>query len=163
MIYQEIGTDVLPIELEKIGVRLHGRMRQAPLRLLDPLGNVDPLAKALGLDPREILSQPTPRPAYTGAAHPLVRIVNPVTVDKTNPAAKELLGVLKAAGGRRLLYLCVRCKSAADSLRTVLQPYNRTLGRCGHRNGNCPYLAPPRTVLRVFPPSPTSKQLQSRS
>jgi hypothetical protein len=49
--YQEIGTDVLPIELEKIGARVQGRMRQAPLRLLDPLGNVDPLAKALGLDP----------------------------------------------------------------------------------------------------------------
>ena len=47
--YQEIGTDVLPIELERIGARVHGRMRQAPLRLLDPLGNVDPLAKALGL------------------------------------------------------------------------------------------------------------------
>ncbi len=61
---QEIGTDVLPIELEKIGARVHGRMRQAPLRLLDPLGNVDPLAKALGLDPCEILSQPTPRPVY---------------------------------------------------------------------------------------------------
>ena len=96
--YQEIGTDVLPIELEKIGARVHGRMRQAPLRLLDPLGNVDPLAKALGLDPCEILPQPTPRPAYTGATHLLVRVVNPETVDKTNPAAKELLGVLKAAG-----------------------------------------------------------------
>jgi PhzF family phenazine biosynthesis protein len=32
--YQEIGTDVLSIELEKIGARVHGRMRQAPLRLL---------------------------------------------------------------------------------------------------------------------------------
>jgi hypothetical protein len=73
-------------------------MRQAPLRLLDPLGNVDPLAKALGLDPCEILSQPTPRPVYTGVAHLLVRVVNPETVDKANPAAKELLGVLKAAG-----------------------------------------------------------------
>ena len=59
--YQEIGTDVLPIELEKIGARVHCRTRQAPLRLLDPLGNVDPLAKAIGLDSCEILSQPTPR------------------------------------------------------------------------------------------------------
>ena len=67
-VFQEIGTDVLPIDLEKIDARIHGRMRQAPLRLLEPLGNVDPLAKALGLDPCEILSQPTPRPAYTGAA-----------------------------------------------------------------------------------------------
>jgi PhzF family phenazine biosynthesis protein len=96
--HQEIGTDVLPIELEKMGGPVHGRMRQAPPRLLDPLGNVDPLAKALGLDSREILSQLTPRTADTGAAHLLVRIVNPETVDKANPAAKELLGVLQAAG-----------------------------------------------------------------
>jgi PhzF family phenazine biosynthesis protein len=95
---QEIGSDVLPIELERIGFRVHGRMRQAALRLLDPLGNVEPLAKALGLESREILPDPTPRPAYTGAAHLLVRIVNPETVDKANPSAKELLGVLKAAG-----------------------------------------------------------------
>ena len=95
--YQEIGTDVLPIELEKIGDRVHGRMRQAPLRLQDPLGSLDQLAKALGLDPREILIEPKPRPAYTGAAHLLVRVLNPATVDRANPAAMELFGVLKAA------------------------------------------------------------------
>ncbi|MGA7244272.1 MAG: PhzF family phenazine biosynthesis protein [Terracidiphilus sp.] len=95
--HQEIGTDILPIELERIGSRVHGRMRQAPLRLLEPLGNVDPLAKALGLDPREILTEPRPRPAYTGAAHLLVRVLNPETVDKANPAARELLDVLGAA------------------------------------------------------------------
>ena len=95
--HQEIGTDILPIELERIGSRVHGRMRQAPLRLLEPLGNVDPLAKALGLDPREILTEPRPRPAYTGAAHLLVRVLNPETVDKANPAARELLDVLSAA------------------------------------------------------------------
>jgi predicted PhzF superfamily epimerase YddE/YHI9 len=62
MFHQEIGADVLPIEIEKIGGRVHGRMRQAVLRLLDPLRSVDPLAKALGLDAREILSHPIPRP-----------------------------------------------------------------------------------------------------
>ena len=63
----------------------------------DPARDVDTLAKALGPDPREILSQPTPRPAYTGAVHLLVRVVGPETVDKdkANPAAKELLDVLK--------------------------------------------------------------------
>jgi PhzF family phenazine biosynthesis protein len=123
--YQEIGTDVLPIELERIGARVHGRMRQAPLRLLEPLGNVDPLAKALGLDPCEILSQPTPRPAYTGAAHLLVRVVNPETVDKANPAAKELLGVLKAAGAEG----CYIYAFDADQPRTAYARFfNPTVG-----------------------------------
>jgi PhzF family phenazine biosynthesis protein len=49
--YQEIGPDVLPIELERTDGRGHRRMRQAPLRLLDPLGDTAPLAKALRLDP----------------------------------------------------------------------------------------------------------------
>lgn len=96
--HQEIGADVLPIELEKIGGRVRGRMRQASLRLLDPLSNVVPLAKALGLDLDEIQSRPTPRPADTGAAHLLVRVQNPESVDKAVPAAKELLEVLKSAG-----------------------------------------------------------------
>ena len=30
---QEIGTDVLPIELARLDGRIHGRMRQAPLKL----------------------------------------------------------------------------------------------------------------------------------
>jgi len=46
--------------------RAHGRMRQAPLCLLNPLNDVDPVAKSLGLDPVEILSQPVPRQAHTG-------------------------------------------------------------------------------------------------
>ena len=95
--YQEIGPEVLPIELERISDRIHGRMQQAPLRLLSPLNEVGPLAKALGLHPGEILSQPAPRPAHTGAAHLLVRVLNPATVDKACPKAEELLGILKAA------------------------------------------------------------------
>ena len=39
---QEIGQDALPIELEKISGRVHGRMRQAPLRLLGPLEDTRP-------------------------------------------------------------------------------------------------------------------------
>ena len=41
---QEIGQDVLPIKIEKVDGRVHGRMRQASLRLFDPLEDVVPLA-----------------------------------------------------------------------------------------------------------------------
>ena len=51
--YQQIGPDILPIELERIYDRIHGRMRQSPLRLLNPLKEVEPLANALGIDRRE--------------------------------------------------------------------------------------------------------------
>jgi PhzF family phenazine biosynthesis protein len=95
--HQEIGQDVLPIELEKIGGRVHGRMRQAPLRLFDPLGEVAKLAEALGLNQTDILTEPKPRPAYTGAAHLMVRVRNIETVDKAGPDAGRLLAVLQGA------------------------------------------------------------------
>ncbi|MUO81272.1 PhzF family phenazine biosynthesis isomerase [Agrobacterium vitis] len=92
---QEIGQDVLPIELELIGGRVHGRMRQAPLRLSDPLSDVAPLADALGLGLGDILSEPPPRPADTGAAHLMVRVRNAGTVDEARPDAGKLLAVLR--------------------------------------------------------------------
>ncbi|GAB4071841.1 PhzF family phenazine biosynthesis protein [Ancylobacter sonchi] len=91
---QEIGSDVLPIELVSINGRVHGRMRQGPLRLLEPLENLGPLATALGLDDGDILLGPKPRPADTGAAHLLVRVRDAGTVDKATPDAAKLLAVL---------------------------------------------------------------------
>jgi PhzF family phenazine biosynthesis protein len=92
---QEIGGDVLPIEMERVHGRIHGRMRQARLRLLEPLEELGPLAQSLGLDRSDILSEPRPRPAYTGAAHLMVRVLNAETVDKARPQADKLLAVLK--------------------------------------------------------------------
>ncbi|HEV8591855.1 MAG TPA: PhzF family phenazine biosynthesis protein, partial [Pyrinomonadaceae bacterium] len=46
---QEIGKDVLPITLEKRDGHIYGRMTQAPLRLLEPLGDTSALETALGL------------------------------------------------------------------------------------------------------------------
>ncbi|OBZ94182.1 epimerase [Pararhizobium polonicum] len=92
---QEIGPEVLPIELVSIGGRVHGRMRQAPLRLFEPLDDVTPLAAALGLDRSDIRSDPPARPADTGAAHLMVRVRNAATVDSAQPDAGKLLAVLE--------------------------------------------------------------------
>jgi PhzF family phenazine biosynthesis protein len=94
---QEIGGDVLPIEMERINGRVTGRMRQAPLRLFDPLEEVGPLAQSLGLNDSDILSEPKPRAAHTGAAHLMVRVLNAGTVDKARPQAERLLAVLNQA------------------------------------------------------------------
>ena len=48
--HQEIGRDVLPIVMERSDGRIHGRMRQAPLQLLQPLREVTHLARALGFE-----------------------------------------------------------------------------------------------------------------
>ncbi len=94
---QEIGRDVLPIGIERVNGRVHGRMRQAPLRLLIPLEDVASLAQSLGLEDSDILSEPKPRPADTGATHLMVRVLDAEIVDKARPQADKLLAVLKNA------------------------------------------------------------------
>jgi PhzF family phenazine biosynthesis protein len=95
---QEIGGDILPIVLEARDGRLHGRMRQAPLRLAPPLESLEPLAKALGLTPSDLLADPPPRPADTGAAHLMVRACDRQVVDRAEPKAEQLVNVLGPAG-----------------------------------------------------------------
>lgn len=95
---QEIGLDVLPIELERVDGRVHGRMLQAPLRLLETLHDSSLLAKALGLDPAAIRVDPGTRVADTGAAHLMVRVHEAHAVDAARPDPMALLAVLKAVG-----------------------------------------------------------------
>jgi PhzF family phenazine biosynthesis protein len=95
---QEIGKDVLPIVIERTHGRIHGRMRQAPLRLLPPLEDMAALAQALGLQVSDILTTPAPRPAHTGAAHLLVRLRDAATVDRAAPEHERLYVALHAAG-----------------------------------------------------------------
>lgn len=95
---QEIGEDILPITLVNVGGRVHGRMRQAALRLSLPLATTDALAAALGLDPDDVAPLPPARAADTGAAHLMVRLRNAKAVDRATPSAKALLAVLGSAG-----------------------------------------------------------------
>jgi PhzF family phenazine biosynthesis protein len=95
---QEIGDDVLPITLVKVDGRVHGRMRQAALRLSAPLATTDSLARALGLDPDDVLPFPAARAADTGAAHLMVRVRDAQAVDRAAPSAEALLEVLGTAG-----------------------------------------------------------------
>jgi PhzF family phenazine biosynthesis protein len=95
---QEIGREVLPITLEARGGRFHGRMRQAALQLLPPLGDRAALAAALAVPGEDVVSHPAPRTAHTGAGHLMVRVRDAQTVDRARPAAEALLAVLRSAG-----------------------------------------------------------------
>jgi PhzF family phenazine biosynthesis protein len=95
---QEIGAEILPIVLERHGSRIHGRMRQSPLRLSDPLRDVGVLADALGLAVDDIVLTPPPRVADTGAGHLHVRVRDREAVDRAEPSADKLLSALAAAG-----------------------------------------------------------------
>lgn len=123
--HQEIGHDVLPIVLEGRDGVIHGRMRQASLRLLPPLGDPAPLARALGLEITDISTTPAPRPAYTGAMHLLVRARNPAIVDRAAPSHQDLLAVLRGAGAEGC-YLYAHDPSAPET--AYARFFNPTVG-----------------------------------
>jgi len=95
---QQIGADVLPIMLEARDGRIHGRMRQSPLVLSSALREVAGLLAALALTADDLIVEPPPRVASTGAGHLLVRVRDREAVDRARPAADRLLAVLRAAG-----------------------------------------------------------------
>lgn len=94
---QEIGGEVLPIELRPAEGRIFGRMTQSSLKLGPALADLAPLTAALGLAPEDVLADPAPRVGNTGVAHLLVRLRDPAAVDRAEPSAKGLLKVLHAA------------------------------------------------------------------
>jgi PhzF family phenazine biosynthesis protein len=94
---QEIGTDVLPVIVERRDGRIFGRMKQAPLNLRLPLDTVRSLAEALSLTEDDIMRHPEPRAADTGAAHLMVRVSGRDAVDRAEPQMKALLAVLGLA------------------------------------------------------------------
>jgi PhzF family phenazine biosynthesis protein len=122
---QEIGEEVLPITLTKVGGRVHGRMRQSPLRLLEPLKDVTSLALALGLQAVDIMKTPPPRPGDTGVAHLLVRIRDAATVDRARPSADALLDVLHKAGAEGC-YIYAHDPQSPD--RAYARFFNPTVG-----------------------------------
>lgn len=93
---QEIGGEVLPIELRPVDGRIFGRMKQTRLKLGSTLAEVLPLAAALGLAPEDICAGPAPRVADTGVAHLLVHLRDAAAVDRAEPASKGLLKLLEA-------------------------------------------------------------------
>lgn len=95
--HQEIGSEILPIVMEKRDGRIHGCMTHAPLRLAAPLATVEPLAAALGLAVSDIMDHPIPRAAYTGTSHLMVRVRGAEAVDRAAPSAQQLLKVLGPA------------------------------------------------------------------
>lgn len=94
---QEIGNEVLGVELRAAEGRIFGHMSQSVLTLGPVLHDVVPLAAALGLSPDDLDDDLAPRVADTGVAHLLVCLGDASTVDRAEPSAKGLLKVLAGA------------------------------------------------------------------
>lgn len=119
---QEIGSEVLPIVLERHGSRIHGRMKQSPLRLSDPLSDVGVLADALALDLEDIVLKPPPRVADTGAGHLQVRVHDRETVDRAEPSAEKLLSALASARAEGCYVYAFRSGAPASAYARFFNP-----------------------------------------
>jgi trans-2,3-dihydro-3-hydroxyanthranilate isomerase len=122
---QEIGEEVLPIELRSVEGRIFGRMKQSRLKLGPALTDLMPLTAALGLAPEDVLSDPAPRVADTGVAHLLIRLRGAAAVDRAEPSAKGLLKVLSAVAAEGC-YVYALDSSAPD--RAYARFFNPTVG-----------------------------------
>jgi len=122
---QEIGGEVLPIELRRVDGRIFGRMKQSPLRLGPALTDLVPLTAALGLSCEDVVSKPAARVANTGVGHLLVRLADIAAVDRADPSAKVLLKVLTAASAEGC-YVYALDKSTPN--RAYARFFNPTVG-----------------------------------
>lgn len=107
LFHQEIGDEILSIELRVVDGRIFGRMKQAGLRLGPVLAEVAHLMAALGLAPEDILPEPVPRVAGTGAPHLLVRLRDKAAVDRADPSDRALLKVLAGASAEGCYIYCI--------------------------------------------------------
>jgi trans-2,3-dihydro-3-hydroxyanthranilate isomerase len=123
--HQEIGGEILPIELRSEGGRIFGRMKQSALRLGPPLADIASLTAALGLAPEDVVPEPAPRVADTGVAHLLVRLRDAAAVDRADPSAKGLLKVLSAASAEGCYAYTI---DAFAPVRAYARFFNPTVG-----------------------------------
>jgi trans-2,3-dihydro-3-hydroxyanthranilate isomerase len=112
---QEIGGIVFPVVVHARNGAVYGSMTQRPLRLGPELRAIHALAASLGLAEEDILRDPPPRAADTGAAHLMVRARDRDTVDRAEPAHSALRQVLRdaAAEGCYLYALDERARDLA--------------------------------------------------
>lgn len=91
---QKIGSDILPVHVERRDGRIVVTMEHAPAQYGGALEDTAALARALGLDATDIMPEPAPRVVATGAAHFMVRLRDEAAVDRANPNGVALLAAL---------------------------------------------------------------------
>ncbi len=97
---QEIGNDVLPVEVNRdASGRDRVTMDQSPPVFGDILAETASLAASLGLPATALASGERPQVVSTGAGHLLVPLRNRAAVDAAVPDSARLQEILKEIGG----------------------------------------------------------------
>jgi len=95
---QEIGPDLLPLEIEDDGGRTLVTMDQSAPEVGGTVADRPELAASLGLALGDLADSPA-LVMSTGAGHLLVELRDRANVDRCAPASERLAAVLRAVGG----------------------------------------------------------------
>jgi PhzF family phenazine biosynthesis protein len=95
---QEIGPDLLPLEIEDDGGRTLVTMDQSAPEVGATVADRAELVASLGLGAEDLADSPA-LVMSTGAGHLLVELSDRAAVDRCGPASERLAAVLRAVGG----------------------------------------------------------------
>ena len=117
---QELGADVLDVDVAVRDGRVVVRLRQAPA-VLGPIADMGAdLARALGLD-GDLARETTPV-VSTGAPHLLVEAGDPAAVDSARPEAPALAALLARAGAQGCYLFARTERGGADAYARFFNP-----------------------------------------
>jgi PhzF family phenazine biosynthesis protein len=123
---QQIGPDLLPLEIEHNGARTWVTMDQSAPEVGSTVTNRAELAASLGLEAADLADAPAVV-VSTGAGHLLVEVRDRTTVDRCSPASDRLAAALRAVGGEGCY---VYSRDPVDPTRSVAYTrfFNPTMG-----------------------------------
>jgi trans-2,3-dihydro-3-hydroxyanthranilate isomerase len=118
---QELGADVLDVDVRDRDGRIVVRLRQAPAAL-GAMGDMGAeLATALGLSADELVRQTTPV-VSTGTPHLLVEAADPAAVDRAGPDASVLATLLARAGAQGCYLFALTERGGPDAYARFFNP-----------------------------------------
>lgn len=96
---QQIGDELLPVQVRRQDGQVVVAMRQSEPAFGAVVSDRTALARALGLDPADLVAERDAQVVSTGAGHLLVAARSRAVVDKAMPDAEKLVAVLAQVAG----------------------------------------------------------------
>jgi PhzF family phenazine biosynthesis protein len=122
---QQIGDQVLPVEVRADADAVRVTMQQSPPSFGRAVDDRDGLAAALGIELDELVADRTAQVVSTGAAHLLVPVASRAALDRLSVDTARLGAVLRSVGGEGCY---VYARSGADEPAAFARFFNPTMG-----------------------------------
>ncbi|RIJ70506.1 PhzF family phenazine biosynthesis protein [Nakamurella silvestris] len=126
---QQIGSQLLPVRVDRSGARAVVTMDQSPPTFHAELRDRAELAASLGLDPGDLAGDVPPQVVATGVTHLMIPVTTRAAVDRAIPDSPRLAAVLREAGGEgAYLYSLQSGPDSVDDIAAYTRFFNPTVG-----------------------------------